>query len=287
MTAAALLALLAAGREDRVGGGIFEEGSTEKSLATNARLLEQMAEAGLREAEPELLNAAVRTGDYLVRDMQSPSGPFWLGEGEDPGDFYRWTCEEAQQVLGLFSCSALGLSTHAALPRGGDAEQLNALYLARLDRLPPATDTRIDPAANAVAVSSLARAGSLLAQEHWLEAAERAATALELRGEAALDLHQATGRLHWLEAGGGPPKTGTIALIVAGEKAPERDFFREAVLNQASDELFLLTLTPQELNDLEGFAISSPKTAQICREGLCEAGTEGLQLWIETLEALR
>ena len=157
---------------------------------------------------------AKETIDYLIRDLSSPEGGFYSAqdadtEGEE-GKFYLWTMDE---VLDTLSPADADLAVHIyGLKQQGNfiesgkqngknilhiAESLeelapykgltlqeliarlhnirDALFEARKKRLPPATDDKILTDWNGLMVAALAKAGTVLNEPKYLEAAMKTA----------------------------------------------------------------------------------------------------------------
>jgi len=181
----------------------------EKMLNDNALL------AGLyldvyRVAGKPLYERVVReTLDYVLREMTHDHGGFYTAQDADTqgleGEYFVWTPEEiaavvgpenAEAVMRHFGVEAIGnfegsksVLTVAAtadevarqLGRGvGEmeaalAEGRRRLFGLRQERAAPATDDKIMPAWNGLMISAMARAGAVLGEVGYLEAARRCA----------------------------------------------------------------------------------------------------------------
>jgi hypothetical protein len=233
----------------------------EKMLYDNAHLAELLALAWNETGDPELARLARGTADFLLRDMTTEGGGFKSAidaqtDGEE-GAYYVWTGEELRSVLGEEGYALLapiyGFAGEPALEGGRHvlhltapvAEHARRLEVSRealLERLEPhlgrlletrrrrphpLVDDKVLTDWNGMAIAGLARAGALLGEPRYVEAAARAAVfvLLELdpergplrhvwRGGAAridaflddyaflvrglLALHEATGEERWL-----------------------------------------------------------------------------------------
>jgi uncharacterized protein YyaL (SSP411 family) len=165
-------------------------------LYDEGQLLRTYAEAWRRTRDDELLWPIQETAAYLRREMRAPDGGFYASqdadsEGEE-GKFFVWRPEEIVAVLGpergATFCAAYGVTptgnfehgtTHlndvARRPRSELASERAELLAARARRVPPGTDTKRVSAWNALAISGLARAGSVLGDRTLLADAVAAA----------------------------------------------------------------------------------------------------------------
>ncbi|MDX1460075.1 MAG: thioredoxin domain-containing protein [Xanthomonadales bacterium] len=188
----------------------------EKMLYDNAQLLGLYAEAAARMHDPLFADAAAGIARWMMEDMAAHGGGFHASIDADAdgveGGYHTWTRDEARHILGTryeAFAAQFGLDRPANFEgrrwhlvqreRANEdyAEELRALRATRDKRVPPSTDTKVLTSWNALAVSSLARAGQLLSNESWLDAAEQ--TLDRLQKTAWRD-----GRLHTL-AGDGVP----------------------------------------------------------------------------------
>jgi uncharacterized protein YyaL (SSP411 family) len=170
----------------------------EKMLYDQGQLLRVYAELWRRtgEEDDDLLWPVRETAAYLTREMTGPEGGFYASqdadsEGEE-GVFYVWTPEQIDAVLGsdageafsrAYGVTARGnfegdttvLADHAREPRERFHAEREALAAARAKRIAPGTDTKRVAAWNGLAISGLARAGSLMGDDVCLGAASAAA----------------------------------------------------------------------------------------------------------------
>ncbi|MCC6860645.1 MAG: thioredoxin domain-containing protein [Bryobacterales bacterium] len=184
----------------------------EKMLYDQAQLAVSFVEAFQITAEPFYADAARATLDYVLRDMRDPGGAFYSAEDADSasdpdrptvkseGAFYLWTAAEIDGVLGREAAARFG-ELYGVEENGnvrddphGEFRGRNILYAARepgevepagewrsklleaRSRRPrPHLDDKILTAWNALMISALARAGAVLDEARYSEAAERAA----------------------------------------------------------------------------------------------------------------
>jgi uncharacterized protein YyaL (SSP411 family) len=170
----------------------------EKMLYDQGQLLRTYAEAWRRSGDDDLLWPIRETVAQLEREMRGPEGGFFASQDADSegveGRFYVWTPEQIAEVLGDAAqdfCSAYSVTARGNFedgttvlidrgrhPRERFAEERARLFEARSKRVAPGTDTKRVTAWNALAVSGLARAGSLLGEPGWIRDAADAADAL-------------------------------------------------------------------------------------------------------------
>ena len=187
----------------------------EKMLYDNAQLAGVFIDAWQATGLPRYAAAAARTLDYLDREMTDPSGGFWSAtdadsEGEE-GKFFVWTPPQIEAVVGAADARAFnafyGVTArgnfehrtsipHITRPPKAVAKELGMpvallqaslqrartkLYLARKDRIPPLTDTKLLTSWNALAISAFARAGLALDRPDYVARAVRAAEVFDTR----------------------------------------------------------------------------------------------------------
>jgi len=234
----------------------------EKMLYDQGTLIPAYLEAWQLTGDEAFAQIARECCDYLLREMQGAGGGFYAStdadsEGEE-GKFFAWTPEQLIEVLGepraefarrYYGVTPQGTFEHGssvlqrAMPAGeaitaaglqveteaAFVEEVRAaLYAAREKRVHPHLDDKVVLSWNGLAVDALARAGRILGEPRYVEAAERCArflrTALRTedgawhrtwRGGVAkhravledhayllrglLSLFQATGDEYWLE----------------------------------------------------------------------------------------
>lgn len=178
---------------DHVGGGFHrycvDERLTiphfEKMLYDQGQLLRTFAEAWRRSgADDGEIEASIReTVAYLRREMAASDGGYFASQDADSdgaeGRFFVWTPAEIEAVLGAeraarfcaaYEVTAKGNFEHGTtqlalapgVPRERFAHDRALLLDARSRRVAPATDRKRVTAWNALVVSGLARAGSIL-----------------------------------------------------------------------------------------------------------------------------
>ncbi len=170
---------------------------------------------------------------YVLRDMITPEGGFASAEDADSdgeeGKFYTWIYEELSSLLGAeelaelekrFAVQAGGnyqeeatgkqtgkniLFMHRSYQTQGDGEKpglsdstRKKLFESRRERVRPLKDDKILTSWNGLMIAALARAGGVLGEASYLEAAEKAANFILSR------LRTADGALlHRYRGGGG------------------------------------------------------------------------------------
>ena len=206
------------GLYDHLGGGFHRYSVDarwcvphfEKMLYDQGQLLRTYTETWRRSgAHDDLLWPVRETAEFLRREMSGAEGGFFASqdadsEGEE-GRFYVWTPDSVRAVLGdaaeefcaAYSVTERGNFEHgttvlmdrARVPRAQFAAQRDKLLSARGARIAPGTDRKRVTAWNALAISGLARAGSLFGDAAMLADATAAADFLAER------LVDANGRL--------------------------------------------------------------------------------------------
>ena len=184
----------------------------EKMLYDNALLIPLYLDAhrlqDASNAEPLFARIARESADYLLNDLQTPNGAFFASTDADSegveGKYFVWTRDELHALLGdgdaEIACRRWGVDV------GGNWEGNSILLAAqspedvarwldlplsdvndslersrrtllehRATRIPPATDTKIIAAWNGMAIDALAKAGAVLEEPRFIEAAGRAA----------------------------------------------------------------------------------------------------------------
>jgi uncharacterized protein len=220
-------AMALGGLHDHLAGG-FHRYSTderwllphfEKMLTDNAQLLSLYARAFVLTGRDHYWRTARGIGDWLLTEMRGEEGGFYAAtdadsEGEE-GKYFVWSEEEVREVAG--EDAALFANAYQVRPGGnfhdestGRATGLNVLHLAsepssgdearlavvrarlldrRRRRVPPATDDKRIAGWNALAISGLAVASSILGEPRYLDAARECARFLLSR------MRDAEGRL--------------------------------------------------------------------------------------------
>jgi hypothetical protein len=156
----------------------------EKMLYDQGQLLRVYTDLWRRRGgrEPDLVWPVLETAAWLRREMTGPEGGFYASQDADSegheGLFYVWTPAEVETVLGpersAAFCRAYAVTPEgnfegrsvlwdvARGPRGDFAAERAVLFAARAKRVAPATDTKRVLGWNALAISGLAYAGSVL-----------------------------------------------------------------------------------------------------------------------------
>ncbi len=162
------------------------------------------AEGGL----PLFARIARETADYLLNELQTPDGAFYASTDADSegveGKYFVWTRDELHQLLDAhdaeIACRCWGVDVggnwegNSILLAAQSPEDVarwldlplteieaslsrsrEALLEHRATRIPPATDTKIIAAWNGMAIDALAKAGAVLEEPRFTEAAQRAA----------------------------------------------------------------------------------------------------------------
>jgi len=192
------------GLYDQLGGGFHRycvDGHWgiphfEKMLYDQGQLLRVYAQAWLHTRDDDLAWPIRETVAYLEREMTAADGGFYASQDADSegveGKFYAWTPAEVQALLGAedggrfceaYSVSEAGnfeagssvLFDRERAPRETHAALREILFRERMRRVAPATDRKRVTGWNALAVSGLALAGSLLDDEAMTRAARETA----------------------------------------------------------------------------------------------------------------
>ena len=216
----ALDGIIKGGIHDHVGGG-FHRYSTdaewhvphfEKMLYSQAMIGRLLVKAWLATNQSRFKHAAIRTFDYVLREMQDEEGGFYSAQDADSlsasgdegeGLFYIWTPEQLSQTLGedaTFAMNALSvtpdgnfeganvlhmstLPSSLAKKLGMDEDnflhKLDNIYLtlreSRNKRPAPHKDKKIVVAWNAMMIETLAEASHAFSRNDYYHAAEAAA----------------------------------------------------------------------------------------------------------------
>ena len=213
--------MLRGGMRDHIGGG-FARYSTdarwhvphfEKMLYDNAQLARVYVEAHQLTGELTYADVARETLDYMLRELQSPSGGFYSATDADSegveGKFFTFSEAELKELLGprarafcaFYDVSTEGNWEHTNVlwtPRPLEevaqnlsmplaqlerelAEARKQVFAARQQRVPPLLDDKILVSWNALAIGALAEAARVLDVPRYREAAQRAADDLATR----------------------------------------------------------------------------------------------------------
>ncbi len=226
--------MAAGGINDQVGGGFHRYATDarwlvphfEKMLYDNALLVPAYVEAWQETGNPRFRQVAVKTLDYLAREMTSPEGGFYAATDADSlspdgrreeGWFFTWRPSELEAVLGAddagIAVSVYGVTAggnfegrsilHLPRPADDAAADLGlspaqlashlarinaALYEHRRQRPAPLRDDKILVAWNGLTISAFARAAFAFDDPGYCQRAARAA-------DFILDRMLADGRL--------------------------------------------------------------------------------------------
>jgi uncharacterized protein YyaL (SSP411 family) len=197
----------------------------EKMLYDNALLAGAYLEAFQATGHEEYAEVVRHSLDYLLADMIHPDGGFCSSEDADSegheGRFYLWTLDEVRAVLGrevadvfayVYDVTGPGNFEHGqnvlnrakTLPQCAamlhrDVEFLRAdldgarqqLLAARSKRVRPRRDDKVLVGWNGLAIEAMARAGAVLGEPRYAQAAARAAQFVldNLRGPDGRLLH--------------------------------------------------------------------------------------------------
>jgi uncharacterized protein len=207
--------MAAGGIFDHLGGGFCRYSTDEqwmiphfeKMLYDNGPLLWLNAQAFCISGEVQLYDAAIETGEWVMREMQAPEGGYYSAldadsEGEE-GRFYVWQKDEISSHLheptySLFA-KRFGLERepnfesqwhlHAyacyeklaeATDRSTDDVRLSLLearkrlFLIREQRVHPGLDDKILTSWNGLMIQGMAEAGRLLGREDFIDSAVHA-----------------------------------------------------------------------------------------------------------------
>ena len=210
MVTQTLHAMAEGGIFDQLGGG-FHRYSTdrhwlvphfEKMLYDNALLARVYLEAYQVTGDPTFARTGKETLNWVLREMTDPDGGFYSAIDADSegveGAFYVWSPDEVRSVLGTEEGKAIyhyfgitpqgnfegGKSVlHKAEPELSVAveredaicESIEALLLARNQRIRPATDDKILTGLNGLMIRAFATGYQVLHERRFLEAATSAA----------------------------------------------------------------------------------------------------------------
>jgi hypothetical protein len=216
MARMSLHAMASGGIYDQLGGGFCRYSVDdywmiphfEKMLYDNGQLLALYADAARASDDAVFARIGIETGDWAMREMQSPEGGYYSAldadsEGEE-GKFYVWTPDEVQALLSPEEYALLApvygldrppnFENHAwhlhmfkapavvaeTLGIDGDQaiERLTAarakLLVARERRARPGRDDKVLTSWNGLMIKGMARAGRLLGRADFVQSAERA-----------------------------------------------------------------------------------------------------------------
>ena len=186
----------------------------EKMLYDNALLGATYLEAFQATKNPNYARVVRETLDYILRDMTGEAGGFYSTEDADSegveGKFYVWTPAQIQEVLGedaaktfaqVYDVTESGNFEHSNilnLPKTlkQQAELMNRdladlttelqasrakLFAAREKRVHPHKDDKVIVAWNGLMIDTMARAGAVLGESRYVQAAAKAADFLRTK----------------------------------------------------------------------------------------------------------
>jgi uncharacterized protein len=211
----ALRAMASGGLYDQIGGGFcrysvdarWEIPHFEKMLYDNAQLLPLYADCAVATDEPPFGRVAGETGEWIMREMQSPDGGYYStldadSEGHE-GKYYVWSTDEIRALLTPEEYAAVErrfglegtpnfegkwhLNVRAEIDAIAAALQLETneihtrlasarakLFAARERRVRPGRDEKILAAWNGLMIKGMAHAGRLLGRADFVDSAARA-----------------------------------------------------------------------------------------------------------------
>ncbi|MFH0909108.1 MAG: thioredoxin domain-containing protein [bacterium] len=260
MVTGTLDAMALGGIHDHVGGGFHRYATDErwflphfeKMLYDSAQLARVYAEAYRVTSNASYAAVARDTCDWVLREMTGKEGGFYSALDADSegveGKFYVWTRDEIIEVLGEEEgtnfCAAYNITAGGnyheestgestgsnipflkQLPAVDFSAARQKLLARRVKRVWPGLDDKVLTAWNGLMIGALARAGTVLDEPRYLDAAKKAASFIlsdmqkdgqllrSYRAGAAripaylddyvflanglLDLHEATGETGW------------------------------------------------------------------------------------------
>jgi uncharacterized protein YyaL (SSP411 family) len=192
------------GLRDHLDGGFFRytvDGSWtiphfEKMLYDNALLLPLYAETAARTDDSLMAETAAGICDWMLNEMRHSNGGFYASMDADAGGveggFHVWDRDELRELLDADefpqAAARFGIdgppnfeNRHWHLVRTGKGQDRRVIASAkqkmleaRAGRTAPATDTKQLTSWNALCIDGLARAGSALQREDWIDAAAQA-----------------------------------------------------------------------------------------------------------------
>ena len=180
----------------------------EKMLYDNSQLAATYLEAYQATGDQDYALVVRETLDYTLRDMTDEAGGFYSTEDADSegveGKFYVWTPAQLREVLGdsaaatfakVYDVTDHGNFEHANilnLPKSIDqqskvlerdvaelrkelADSRAKLFAAREPRIHPAKDDKVIVAWNGLMIDAMARAGAVLGEPRYIDAAVKSA----------------------------------------------------------------------------------------------------------------
>lgn len=216
-----LRAMASGGVYDQLGGGFFRYSTDElwmiphfeKMLYDNAQLLPVYVDAWRLFGDNSFRRIAEQTGDWVLREMQSPDGGYYStldadSEGEE-GKFYVFSAKEIRQLLSDDEWKAMrsryqikgkpnfeGKAWHLHIFRSDEevvrktrfseqqvreltASAQRKLFEHREQRIHPGRDEKILTSWNGMMIKAMAQAGRMLDRKDFILSAERALTFIQ------------------------------------------------------------------------------------------------------------
>ncbi|HEY3876468.1 MAG TPA: thioredoxin domain-containing protein, partial [Candidatus Kapabacteria bacterium] len=190
------------GMHDHLGGGFhrysvdrfWRVSHFEKMLYDQAQLTHSYLDAWQISQDPFFRDVVKDILDYVLRDMTHASGGFFSAEDADSegeeGKFYAWTYEEIQHALGEDAgafARYYGITKEGNFEHGKNvlhatsAESITAtaegrkrLFVIREQRIRPLRDDKVLTSWNGLMIGAMARAGDVLNEARFLNAAIKA-----------------------------------------------------------------------------------------------------------------
>ncbi|MEZ4846606.1 MAG: thioredoxin domain-containing protein [Bdellovibrionota bacterium] len=179
----------------------------EKMLYDQSQIVLSMLDAYQITADPEFKRGVDETLGYILREMTSPDGAFYSATDADSegveGKFFIWSPEEIVEVLGEQDAQTF-IEYYGVTPHG-NFEEKNIFFITqsleefaqkkswnveetiakfetwkkkmweeRNKRIPPLTDDKIIVSWNGLMISAMARAGFVLKNQGYIDAATKA-----------------------------------------------------------------------------------------------------------------
>lgn len=196
-----LQAIAKGGIHDHIGGGFSRYATDrhwlvphfEKMLYDNALLLLAYLQLYQLTGQEQYVAISMQTADYILRELTDDLGGFYCGQDADSdgieGKYYVWTPQEVMDVLGqqdgqafnaLYRITDKGNFEGRSIPnrigQSGpgwpvDDVRLKQLYTYRQQRVALHKDDKVLLAWNSWAIIALARAGQILEDDRYLQAA--------------------------------------------------------------------------------------------------------------------
>ena len=317
MAETTLNAMADGGIHDHIGGG-FSRYSTdaqwlvphfEKMLYDNALLILAYLEAYRVTGKAKYKDMVKDTADYILRELTDRQGGFYCGQDADSegveGKYYVFTPEEIISVLGEADgkefCRQYGITEEGnfegkSIPnriRSGQTEENrktsdDRLYQYRLKRTSLHKDDKILLSWNSWTILAFARAGTVLKEKRYLEAAQKAQGFIEthMSGE--------DGRLYLRYRGGDAAHQGQLedyAVYTLALLELYRAGFQVGYLSCASRRAEQMIRFFEDENE-GGYFINASDAAQLIArpkemyDGAAPSGNSAAAMALQKLAAL-